>query len=74
MTCRRVLKGGEMDYGVFSNRVFSPHVYIRSSPYRPNRDPNWTLSNELLLLLYSAKVVILRGRASNFKTVNSSRE
>jgi len=27
-------------------------MYIRSSPRGPNRDPNWTLSNELLLLLY----------------------
>jgi len=26
-------------------------MYIRSSPRRPNRDPNRTLSNELLLLL-----------------------
>jgi hypothetical protein len=25
-------------------------MYIRSSPRRPNRDPNRTLSNELLLL------------------------
>ena len=24
---RRVPKGGEMDHGVFSNRVFSPHVH-----------------------------------------------
>ena len=46
--CRRVLKGGEIDYGVFLNE-FSPHIYIRSSPYRPNRDPNRTLSNKLLL-------------------------
>jgi hypothetical protein len=26
-------------------------MYIRSSPRGPNRDPNRTLSNELLLLL-----------------------
>ena len=47
---RRVPKGGEMDHGVFSIE-FSPHMYIRSSPRGPNRDPNRTLSNELLLLL-----------------------
>ena len=28
-------------------------MYIRSSPRGPNRDPNRTLSNELLLLLYT---------------------
>jgi len=33
----------------FSYIEFSPYMYIRSSPYGPNRDPNWTLSNELLL-------------------------
>jgi len=27
-------------------------MYIRSSPRGPNRDPNRTLSNELLLLYY----------------------
>ena len=37
----------------FSQIEFSPHIYIRSSPCRPNRDPNRTLSNELLLLLLS---------------------
>ena len=41
-----------MDHGVFSIE-FSPHMYIRSSPRGPNRDPNRTLSNELLLLLVS---------------------
>jgi len=30
----------------FSQIVFSPHIYIRSSPRRPNRNPNRTLSNE----------------------------
>ena len=34
----------------FSYIEFSPYIYKRSSLYRPNRDPNWTLSNELLLL------------------------
>ena len=29
---------------------FSPHMYIRSSPRGPNRDPNRTLSNELLII------------------------
>ena len=46
-----VLKGREMDYKVFLNKVFSLFIYIRSSPYRPNRDPNRTLSNELLLYI-----------------------
>jgi len=33
----------------FSHVEFSPHIYIRSSPHGPNRDPNRTLSNKLLL-------------------------
>jgi len=32
-------------------------MYTRSSPRGPNRDPNRTLSNELLLLLYIASSV-----------------
>jgi len=35
-------------------------MYIRSSPRRPNRDPNRTLSNKLLLLLFLYIVVYYR--------------
>jgi len=47
----------------FSYIEFSPYIYIRSSPYGPNRDPNRTLSNELLFLflflyLYSISLLI----------------
>jgi hypothetical protein len=45
-------KAGRWITGV-SQIEFSPYMYIRSSPRRPNRDPNRTLSNELLLLLYN---------------------
>ena len=54
MTRRRLIgesqKAGRWITG-FSQIEFSPYMYIRSSPRRPNRDPNQTLSNELLLLL-----------------------
>jgi len=33
----------------FSYIEFSPYIYIRSSPRKPNRDLNWTLGNKLLL-------------------------
>jgi len=36
----------------FSYIEFSPHIYIRSSPRGPSRDPNRTLSNELLYIIY----------------------
>ena len=52
MTRRRLAgesqKAGRWITG-FSQIEFSPHMYIRSSPRGPNRDPNRTLSNELLL-------------------------
>ena len=35
-------------------------MYIRSSPRRPNRDPNWILSNELLLYI-QIKTVLRTG-------------
>jgi len=35
----------------FSYIEFSPYIYIRSSLRGPNRDPNRTLSNKLLILL-----------------------
>jgi len=38
-------KAGRWSMG-FSQLEFSPYMYIRSSPRGPNRDPNWTLSNE----------------------------
>jgi len=34
----------------FSYVEFSPHMYIRSSLHGLSRDPNRTLSNELLLI------------------------
>ena len=49
-------------------------MYIRSSPRGPNRDPNRTLSNELLLLLYNINnnkevkvVVIFKGKLKLIK-------
>ena len=39
----------------FSQIEFSPYIYIRSSPRGPNRDPNWMLSNKLLLLFKESK-------------------
>ena len=54
MTRRRLIgesqKAGRWITG-FSQIEFSPHMYIRSSPRGPNRDPNRTLSNELLLYI-----------------------
>ena len=32
-------------------------MYIRSSPRGPNRDPNRTLSNELLLFFFKFNIV-----------------
>jgi hypothetical protein len=43
-------KAGRWIMGFFQIE-FSPHMYIRSSPRGPNRDPNQTLSNELLLII-----------------------
>ena len=60
MTRRRLAgesqKAGRWITG-FSQIEFSPHMYIRSSPRGPNRDPNRTLSNELLLLLNFIKIL-----------------
>ena len=42
---RQVLKAGRRFTGV-SLIEFSPHIYIRSSPRGPSRDPNRTLSKE----------------------------
>jgi hypothetical protein len=52
----------------FSQIEFSPHMYIRSSPRGPNRDPNRTLSNELLLL-YNIQVLynIVNNKELKFK-------
>ena len=59
MTRRRLAgesqKAGRWITG-FSQIEFSPHMYIRSSPRGPNRDPNRTLSNELLLLYILLKI------------------
>ena len=41
-------------------------MYIRSSPRGPNRDPNRTLSNELLLLL----LIIIYNRKYNLNNLN----
>jgi len=41
----------------FSQAEFSPYIQIRYSPRRPNRDPNRTLSNELLL--FSLLIIVI---------------
>jgi len=44
-------------------------MYIRSSPRGPNRDLNWTLSNELLLYskIYFYKLRIFKDKVVTYK-------